>query len=140
MHQLGRLAIQYARFGAVGLTAAATHVLVFAAAIEFAHIPPLLANCLAFGIAVWISFFGHFRWTFADQTGSGSHEQQAALLRFIIVALTGFGLNSLSVYVVVNVMAWPYAVAAFLMITAVPVAVFALSKFWAFAAIPHRSA
>jgi putative flippase GtrA len=130
-----RFVLQYARFGAVGLTAAATHVLIFSAGIQFAGLAPLVANCIAFSMAVLVSFLGHFRWTFRDQTAGGKwHQQRAALIRFTFVALTGFALNSLAVYVVVNVMLWPYYFAIILMLTAVPVVVFALSKFWAFAA------
>jgi putative flippase GtrA len=130
--QLGR---QYARFGTIGLAAAATHVLVFTASIEFAGLAPLAANFVAFGIAVLVSFVGHFRWTFHSPTaGGGRVRQRTALLRFIIVALTGLALNSLAVYVVSNLLAWPYPYAIVLMISVVPIVVFALSKFWAFAA------
>jgi putative flippase GtrA len=99
-----------------------------------AGLAPLAANFVAFGIAVLISFFGHFRWTFRGQTAGGRHRQRTALLRFIIVALTGLALNTLAVYGVVNLLAWPYYYAIALMISVVPLVVFALSKFWAFAA------
>jgi putative flippase GtrA len=130
-----RLGLQYARFGTIGLTAATIHVLVFTASIELAGLAPLVANVVAFGIAVLVSFLGHFQWTFRGQTaGGGRHRQRIAFARFIIVALTGLALNSLAVYVVVNLLAWPYQCAIVLMISVVPLVVFALSKFWAFAA------
>ena len=135
MRPLLRLALQYARFGAVGLAAAAVHVTMFTVFIEVAGFAPLAANFVAFGIAVLVSFLGHFRWTFRGQTaGGGWQRQRTALSRFIIVALTGLALNSLAVYVVVNVLAWPYHYAIVLMISVVPVIVFTLNKFWAFAA------
>jgi putative flippase GtrA len=129
-----RLGLQYARFGTIGLAAAAIHVLMFAAAIELAGLAALVANFVAFGIAVVVSFFGHSRWTFRGQTGGGGwHRQRTALVRFIIVAMTGLALNSLAVYVVVNLLAWPYYYAIVVMLFVVPLVVFALSKFWAFA-------
>lgn len=132
---LSRLALQYARFGTVGLTAAAVHVLMFTAAIELGGLVPLAANFVAFGIAVLVSFAGHFRFTFRGQiAGGGWQRQRSALARFVVVALTGLALNSLAVYLVVNRLAWPYGYAILLMIFVVPLIVFALSKFWAFAA------
>lgn len=134
MRPLLRLGMQYARFGTIGLTAATVHVLLFAGAIEIADLAPLVANVFAFGVAVLVSFFGHFQWTFRGETaGGGRQRRRIAFARFIIVALTAFALNSLAVYVVVNLLAWPYQYATVLMLSVVPLVVFALSKFWAFA-------
>jgi putative flippase GtrA len=133
VHPLLRLALQYARFGTVGLAAAAIHVSMFMAAIELAGFAPMAANFVAFAIAVLVSFFGHFQWTFRGQTADGGWgRRRTALLRFIIVALTGLTLNSLAVYLVVELLVWPYYYAIFLMLSVVPLVVFALSKFWAF--------
>jgi putative flippase GtrA len=135
LNPLLRLALQYARFGTVGIAAAAIHILMFTASIELGGLPPLAANFVAFGVAVVVSFFGHFRWTFRDHTaGDGWGRQCVAFSRFVVVALTGLALNSLAVYVVVNLLAWPYYYAIVLMIAFVPLVVFALNKFWAFAA------
>lgn len=133
MHPLVRLGRQYARFGTVGLAAAATHVAVFTAFIELAGLVPLVANFIAFCIAALVSFFGHFHWTFRLQTPAGVWQRQrTALPRFFVVALIGLALNSLAVYAVVDLLAWPYPYAVPLMIFAVPLVVFALSKLWAF--------
>jgi putative flippase GtrA len=130
-----RVGMQYARFGTVGVAAAAIHVLMFSASIELAGLAPLAANFVGFGVAVVVSFFGHFQWTFRGQTAGGSRRRQrTALARFTLVALTGLALNSLAVYVVVNLLALPYHYAILLMISVVPLVVFALSKLWAFAA------
>jgi len=122
---------QYLRFGIVGLGATLTHALSFVAAIELAGIAPLLANLVAFGIAVLVSFLGHFHWTF--RRAGGAAPGLAALLRFVVVALTGLVLNSLIVYGVVHILAWPYPFAVLLMVSLVPLVVFALSRAWAFA-------
>jgi putative flippase GtrA len=58
--------VQYVRFGAVGLLATMTHVLAFTMWIELAGLAPWIANFLAFGAAVLISFIGHFYWSFRD--------------------------------------------------------------------------
>jgi putative flippase GtrA len=134
VRRLLHLALQYARFGAVGLAATATHAVMFTGLIEFAGLAPLVANFAAFGTAVLVSFFGHFHWTFRSQTGAhGWQQQRAAFMRFAQVALAGLALNSLAVLLVVNLLALPYPYALILMVTVVPLVVFAMSKFWVFA-------
>jgi putative flippase GtrA len=132
---LGWLARQYLRFGTVGIAAAAVHITSFVALIEVAGAPPLIANAIAFGIAVLVSFVGHFRWTFAGGSGRAiqhARSARAALIRFVAVALLGLALNSLAVYLVVDALALPYGLAIVLMVTVVPGVVFTLSRLWAF--------
>jgi putative flippase GtrA len=128
--------VQGLRFGAVGGLSTFTHVFFFMLGIEWLGLWPLWSNLLAFGVAVIVSFSGHFYWTFRVQTESRTARAvpaRAAFLRFLAVALTGLVLNSLAVYAVVNVLGLPYAYAIVLMLTAVPASTFMLSKFWAFA-------
>lgn len=106
----------------------------FTGFIEFVGLVPLVANFAAFGIAVLVSFLGHFHWTFRSQTADhGWQQQRAAFVRFAQVALAGLVLNSLAVILVVHLMALPYPYALILMVGVVPLVVFAMSKFWAFA-------
>ena len=131
MTPLARLVVQYAQFGAVGLIAAATHVLIYSAGIMVAALTPLVANAVAFGIAVMVSFFGHSRLAFREQmAGQERRRQRAALMRFVVVALIGFALNSLAVHLCVNVLGWPDHSPIVFMLTVVPLTVFALSKLW----------
>jgi putative flippase GtrA len=125
------LVTQYLRFGIVGLGATLTHALIFVTAIELAGMAPLLANLVAFGIAVLVSFFGHCHWTFRRAGAAGPGVR--ALVRFVVVALTGLLLNSLIVYGIVHLLGWPYPIALLLMVSLVPLVVFALSRAWAFA-------
>jgi putative flippase GtrA len=134
MRRLWRLALQYARFGGVGMAATATHAVMFMVFIELVGLAPLVANFAAFGIAVLVSFLGHFHWTFRNETaGHDWQQQRTAFVKFALVALAGLTLNSLAVILVVNLLALPYQYALILMVCIVPLLVFALSKFWAFA-------
>jgi putative flippase GtrA len=129
-----RLTLQYSRFAIVGIAATLIHAMAFTTFIELVNLAPLIANFAAFGIAFLISFLGHFRWTFRSQTAYwGWRQQRTALMRFAAVALTGFTLNSLTVVLVVNLLMLPYQYALILMVGVVPLVVFGLSKFWAFA-------
>lgn len=125
--------LQVLKFGSVGLAATLTHVGLFVLAVETLGLAPLAANVAAFSVAVLVSFAGHFHWTFRPPPDEDRREWTGALARFIAVALFGLTLNSLLVYVTVNMLHLPYLVAAALMASVVPVFLFLLSRFWAFA-------
>ena len=130
------LAAQYLRFGSVGLLATGTHAVLFVIAIEWLGLPPLIANGVAFACAVIVSFVGHFHWTFRDETlmrWDGGFASRRAFARFVVVAATGFALNSAVVYTIVDLAHLSYLIALVFMVGVVPIVVFLLSKHWAFA-------
>jgi putative flippase GtrA len=130
-----QLALQYLRFGAVGLAATLTHALMFVLLMETARIPALAANLAAFSIAVIVSFLGHFHWTFRETGGYGSSlfQQTNALLKFATVAVIGFSINSVAIFITVDVLLLSYYYAVVIMVGIVPPMVFVISKHWAFA-------
>jgi putative flippase GtrA len=128
---LWRLGLQYGRFGAVGAAATATQVTLFTSLIELAGLEPLVANLGAFVIALLVSFLGHRYWTF--RAVAVERTALCSLSRFAVVALVGLALNSLAVYLTIDLLGLSYRYALVLMVSAVPLAVFVLSKFWAFA-------
>ncbi len=79
---------QFCRFGTVGVLATLVHLalslLLFRSGVAL-HI----ANALAFFCAFSISFIAHFWFTFAVKSAS----ILKALLRYFIVAVTGYALN-----------------------------------------------
>jgi putative flippase GtrA len=121
-------ALQYIRFTGVGTVATTVHVTLFAVLIELLPISALVANLAAFGAAVLLSFAGHCRWTFRLRDGRGP-----ALGRFIIVAFLGLGLNTAIANGIADRLGWHYGFAVALMVTVTPVALFLLSRRWAFA-------
>lgn len=124
--------LQYLTFGSVGLAATAVHVLAFVTLIELTATSPLLANLLAFALAVLVSFGGHRRWTFRPEAAD-LRDPKAALLKFIMVALLGLTLNSAAVYLIVELLELPYWYALLVMVGIVPLIVFLISKHWVFA-------
>ena len=121
------VALQYIRFAGVGAAATAVHIVLFAALIELLQISALVANLAAFGAALLLSFVGHCRWTFRLQDG-----HWRALGRFTVIAVLGLGLNSAIAYGIADRLNWHYAYAVVAMVTATPVALFLLSRCWAF--------
>jgi len=137
LRRLWNVSIQGVKFGSVGLAATAVHVAVFSAVIELWNVEPMKANVIAFCIAFWVSFFGHFHWTFSAG-GAGRRGMKGAGVRFFMTALTGFALNSLVVYAVEHVFHLPYVYATVGMIFLVPLILFIMSKYWAFVTVERR--
>lgn len=127
-----QLLAQGMRFGIVGLLATGVHIMVFVGCIEILDIAPLWANFPAFLVALVTSFIGHFTWTFRMQHRELETCWRPVLLKFTVVSCFGLGLNTLAVYLVVNLLGYPYLYAVLLMVTVVPAAIFLLQKFWAF--------
>ena len=74
-------------FLAVGAAAAATHLLVFAAAQH--RMWPELANAAGFVVAFFVSFHGHRLLSFPDAATT----VRQSLARFAVTALVGFASN-----------------------------------------------
>ncbi len=120
------------RFGIVGILATLTHVALYVALVETSGVHPSLSNAIAFVIAFGVSFIGHFRWTFAVPDNTKPRPWGRPLLKFVLVALVGFLLNALAVYIVTDVAQISYLYATIFMVTVTPISVFVLSKLWAF--------
>ncbi len=117
---------QLSRFGFVGILATAVHVCVGLGLHEGAGMRPLWANLIAFCCALGVSFFGQTRLTFPDSTADGG-----AFVRFVVVAVSGLGLNQLIVWVMTSVFGGPYWLALAIIVCTVPGITFLLLKFWA---------
>jgi putative flippase GtrA len=122
------LGLQFIRFASVGTVATGVHVVLFAVLIELLQISALVANLAAFGAALLASFVGHCRWTFRLR-----NRRWPALGRFTVIAVLGLGLNSAIAYGIGDRLGWHYAYALAAMVTVTPVALFLLSRCWAFA-------
>ncbi|MET0377456.1 MAG: GtrA family protein [Spongiibacteraceae bacterium] len=122
---------QLARFGVVGVAAMCVHWLVVRLLVP-AGMAPLLANVVGFGVAFNISYFGHRNWTFASDSA-----HRATFWRFLTVALTSFALNEALYSVLLQFM--DYSLALAIVLVAVSVLTFILSKLWAFRHPPQPS-
>jgi len=121
---------QIAIFIAVGCAAALTHLSVVALVVELFGLPPLGANVIGFGVAFFVSFAGHARFTFPvspDRLAS-------ARLRFFGVAFAGFAINQAAYAELLRTFGPTYYLPMLAaVILGVAVATFLLSKLWAFA-------
>ena len=129
--------LRIARFGIVGLTAAAVHYWVVIVLVELLHIAPLQANVGGFFVAFWVSYFGHRHWTFSDTVATHTDVKHSSFLRFLLVALLGFCMNELLFYLLLRYAGWPYYFALAVVVFTVAVMTYVLSRLWAFRQAAH---
>ena len=123
---------RFARFAVVGAIATATHAAVFALAVEFGNVEPVLANAIAFVAAVLVGYALNRHWTFVvdDRT-------HARLWRYAVAALVVLAFNSTIMFFVAHVANWsPYVGLAISIVLAPPLS-FALNQYWVFR--PHSA-
>lgn len=124
---------QFCRFGVVGVGATLTHAGVYSLLVTVADVAPLASNFCAFGVALLVSFAGHFFWTFGDsQSGECFKLCSPKFVKFVLTQASGLGLNTLFVWLCTGPLALPelYAVGPMVFIT--PPVTFLINKYWVF--------
>ncbi|TVQ83880.1 MAG: GtrA family protein [Chromatiaceae bacterium] len=115
------------RFAVVGLLATAVHASTAWGLITLAAMPAIPANSIAFLLAFSVSLVGHYVWTF-----SAPGDPARAMRRFLTVAVSGFGLNTVVLSFLLKADVLSPATAAVLSVFVVPPATFIASRAWAF--------
>ncbi|MBI3369448.1 MAG: GtrA family protein [Burkholderiales bacterium] len=123
------------RFIAIGCTAAALHFAVVVLLVGGAGWPPLGANVAGWGLALGLSFMGHWRWSFGDQQAPLGRSAR----RFVLLSATGFAINEAAYAVLLRFSGIGYALALAIVLVAVAVLTYAFSRHWAFqgSAVPR---
>jgi putative flippase GtrA len=117
-------------FVAVGCAAGLTHMSVVALLVELLGWQPLVSNVAAFCVAFCVSFNGHSRLTFPQPPA----QRLEACRRYAILAITSFTLNqTLYAYALQMFGARLYLPILAVVVLAVAVFTFAMSRIWAFA-------
>lgn len=129
---LGKLQGQIMRFGLVGITATATHIIAILIMVEWSNIEPLTANFFAFSMALLISFTGNYHWTF-----NASDPYTESFPRFFTIALFGMGLNQTIMFIAVSMLNMDYRLGLVAVIMVVPAISFMANRKWAFQSIKN---
>lgn len=116
------------RFVIVGCAAAGVHWLVVVLLVSQLRWPPLLANLPAWLTAFVVSFSGHHRLTFRDHQAP----LRSSLIRFFGVSALGFAMNQGAYALLLRFSGQRYDVALLIVLAAVAVLTFVLSRHWAF--------
>jgi putative flippase GtrA len=80
---------QLRRFIVVGCAAALVHLLIVTALVRLVGWPPLVANIAGWLVAFWVSFIGHYGWTFQGTVLTASTSAR----RFLLLSASGFLVN-----------------------------------------------
>ncbi len=113
-------------FGLIGVLATAVHYLSALLSVELLGVTVLLANVLAYCVAVAVSYVGHTRFTFR---ASASRRN---FLRFITVSLSALGLSQLLLFALQSWTRFPYQFNLLLGVGIIPVYSFLCNKFWVY--------
>jgi putative flippase GtrA len=117
-------------FIAVGSAAALTHMSVVVLLVELFGWQPLVSNVAAFCVAFGVSFNGHSRLTFPQPPA----QRLEACRRYAILAITAFTLNqTLYAYALELFGTRLYLPILAVVVLAVAVFTFTMSRIWAFA-------
>jgi len=123
--------VELIRFIIVGTLAAGVHQGGAWALHAFADITPYWANLSGFLAALIASYLGHFYWTFQKTSGHERH-----LPRFLVIAWTGYCLSNVSIFVIADLIRWPFEIALAFNTVLLPVSSWLLNRFWAFKVHP----
>jgi putative flippase GtrA len=121
---------QLIRFGLVGGFVTALGAGAYLAA-ALSGVAPLLANVLAYAVAMASGYVLHSKVSFR---GHGSRDNPARrTLRFVTVSLISFALNSLFVWAMTGPLGWPVWTPVVPMLFVTPLVTFTLNRRWVFA-------
>jgi putative flippase GtrA len=121
---------QLVRFLVAGVGVTLFSAIIYSACVLFG-LAPLAANVVSHGCGMAVGYAVHSRWSFAADTGQG---ERAMVLRFLLASGFSFLLNSLWVWLAVDLLRLPPLAPLPAMIFLTPAASFALNRYWVFRA------
>ena len=124
---IGGELLMLSRFAIVGVAATSIHIGAVWILIRQFHVPPLLANLLAFGGAFAVSFIGQYRWTFRSE-----QDWSSVLRRFLAVSACGFLLNNVVLFGLLKSHLVSSDLSAALSACVVPLVTYMLNRVWVF--------
>jgi len=120
---------QLARFVISGATVTALGVAVYALVALVLRWNPQLGNFLAYAVAMATGYMMHSKWSFRGHGGDRTH---ATKVRFIIVSLISYALNSFWVWLLYSHLQWGRAAPIAPMLFITPAVTFTLNRQWVF--------
>jgi putative flippase GtrA len=122
-----KLTALFGKFALVGVLNTLVHALTTVALVELVQLHPVPASVAGFLLAVAVSFVLNTFWTFRQ-----SDNLQQRFVRFIVVSVTAMLLNTLIMYLAVNVFSLHYLLGLLMVLFVVPVYNFTLNLKWSY--------
>ena len=120
---------QLVRFVISGATVTALGVGVYAVVALVLRWHPQVGNILAYLVAMGTGYVMHSQWSFR---GHGSERTHATKVRFVIVSIISYALNSFWVWLLYSYLAWGRAAPIVPMLFVTPAVTFTLNRHWVF--------
>jgi putative flippase GtrA len=120
---------QLARFVISGATVTALGVAVYALVALVLRWNPQLGNLLAYAVAMASGYVMHSQWSFREHGGERTH---ATKVRFVVVSLISYALNSFWVWLLYSHLQWGRAAPIVPMLFVTPAVTFTLNRQWVF--------
>lgn len=127
MVQVGHELALAGRFGIVGGAATLSHMSIVWLLITVGNTPVLAANLAAFLCAFFVSFAGHYKWTFC-----APGNPRRAILRFLLIASAGFAANNGLLIILLGAGWLSPPGAAVVAVGIIPAVTFLASRLWGF--------
>ena len=115
------------RFGVVGVTATLVHFLVLNAGVQLLGLDPVVANGIAFSVAVFVTYTGQSLWVFRQPLHAPGRLQ-----KFAASALGGLVANMALMALFSDLLGLHYNIAFALCLVIVPGCQFVVNKLWVF--------
>ncbi len=119
---------QFILFAAIGAVGTGGHFLTLILLVEWAGLSAVWATTAGFIVGALINYFLNYHITFKSDK---AHRE--AMLKFFMVALLGAGMNTLIVFVGVDLMTVHYLLVQLVASSLVLIWNFSANKFWTFA-------
>lgn len=129
LHEHRVMLAQLARFVVSGAFVAALSVSTYAGIALVLHWDPQLGNFLAYLIAVTTGYIIHSHWSFRRHGGERTHVTK---LRFVIVSVISYVLNSFWVWLIFTHLKLGRAAPILPMVFVTPAVTFLLNRKWVF--------
>lgn len=123
-----RVARQFIKFAMVGVVNTTTSFTIYFMATRWLEIPPLLANAIAFVVAVTVSYLLNKRWTFRDTRRASAGQYS----RFVMINIVGLGLSEAIIATLHHGLGWNDIIAFFGAVLIVMFWNFGGNKLWTF--------
>ena len=120
---------QLVRFVISGATVTALGVGVYAVVALVLRWHPQVGNILAYLVAMGTGYVMHSQWSFR---GHGAERTHATKVRFVIVSIISYALNSFWVWLLYSYLAWGRAAPIVPMLFITPAVTFTLNRHWVF--------
>jgi putative flippase GtrA len=120
---------QLVRFVISGATVTALGVAVYALVALVLRWHPQVGNFLAYAVAMGSGYLMHSRWSFRDH---GAERTHATKVRFVIVSVISYALNSFWVWLLFSHLQWGRAAPIAPMLFVTPAVTFLLNRQWVF--------